>query len=70
MAASSAAAFVSLWRIASDTPDYTADDTTGAGAKKTGGRWNRKGIALIYTAESRALACLETLVHLNRWACR
>jgi RES domain-containing protein len=57
--------FVSLWRIASDTPDYTADDATGAGAKKSGGRWSRKGIAVIYTAESRALACLETLVHLN-----
>jgi RES domain-containing protein len=56
---------VTLWRIATDTPDYTADDTTGAGAKATGGRWNRPGTPLLYSAGSIALACLETLVHLR-----
>lgn len=56
---------VSVWRIAADTPGYTADDLTGAGAKATGGRWNAKGNPLLYTSESRALACLETIVHLN-----
>jgi len=55
----------SVWRIATDTPDYTADDLTGAGAKNTGGRWNRSGNAVLYTAESIALACLETFVHLK-----
>ena len=55
----------SVWRIATDTPDYTSDDMTGAGAKKSGGRWNRIGVAIMYTASSRALACLETIVHLN-----
>jgi RES domain-containing protein len=54
-----------LWRIATDTPDYTADDRTGAGARATGGRWNRPGTALLYAATSRALACLETVVHLS-----
>jgi RES domain-containing protein len=29
----------------------------------TGGRWNQKGIPLIYTAENRALATLEYVVH-------
>jgi RES domain-containing protein len=53
-----------LWRIATDTPDYGADDLTGKGAEKTGGRWNRKGTPLIYSSSSIALACLETLVHL------
>lgn len=53
------------WRIATDTPDYEADDLTGAGAKKTGGRWNEPGTPMLYTSESRALACLETVVHLN-----
>lgn len=53
------------WRIATDTPDYTSDDASGAGAKATGGRWNRQGTALIYAASSIALACLETLVHLG-----
>ncbi|HEY0929643.1 MAG TPA: RES family NAD+ phosphorylase [Gemmatimonas sp.] len=61
--ASLAAAPVTLFRIAADTPAYGADDRTGAGAKKTGGRWNRPDTAVIYAAPSRALACLETLVH-------
>jgi RES domain-containing protein len=55
----------SVWRIATDTPTYTADDMSGAGAKITGGRWNRKGGAVVYCASSIALACLETVVHLN-----
>jgi RES domain-containing protein len=54
-----------VWRIASDTPDYEADDLSGAGAKGTGGRWNAKGVPVVYTSASRALACLETVVHLN-----
>lgn len=56
---------VTLWRIATDTPDYEADDLTGSGARKTGGRWNRPGDALVYASETRALCCLETIVHLN-----
>ena len=55
----------SVWRIAADTPEYTADDLSGAGAKATGGRWNEKGVAMLYTAESIAMACLETVVHLG-----
>lgn len=55
----------SYWRIATDTPAYEADDLSGAGAKATGGRWNETGTAMVYTASSRALACLETVVHLN-----
>ncbi|SCB34105.1 RES family NAD+ phosphorylase [Cupriavidus alkaliphilus] len=53
------------WRIATDTPLYTADDASGAGGRATGGRWNRQGTPLIYAASSIALACLETLVHLG-----
>lgn len=54
-----------LWRIATDTSNYTAADMAGTGAKTTGGRWNEVGVALVYASESRALACLETVVHLN-----
>ena len=54
-----------LWRIASDTPEYQANDLTGRGAELTGGRWNRRGTPLIYASTSRALACLETVVHLG-----
>lgn len=56
---------VFVWRIATDTPTYTADDLNGDGAKATGGRWNRAGMPVVYASESIALACLETLVHLN-----
>jgi RES domain-containing protein len=54
-----------VWRIAADTPGYGADDLSGIGAERTGGRWNRKGTPLIYSSASIALACLETLVHLS-----
>ena len=56
---------VSVWRIGTDTPDYTAEDLKGKGAEITGGRWNRRGAAVIYASKSIALACLETVVHLN-----
>lgn len=56
---------VALWRIAADTPDYAADDLSGKGAERTGGRWNRVGTPMLYTSSTRALAALETIVHLN-----
>jgi RES domain-containing protein len=56
---------ISTWRIATETAVYKADDISGSGAKETGGRWNRKGTALIYTSTTQALACLETVVHFN-----
>ena len=40
-------------------------DLSGFGARITGGRWNHKGIALIYTSENRSLATVETLVHVD-----
>lgn len=54
-----------VWRIGTDTPSYEADDLSGTGAKTTGGRWNEKGFPILYASETRALACLETLVHLG-----
>jgi len=56
---------VIVYRIGIDTPAYEADDLRGKGAEITGGRWNEKGHAAVYAAENRALACLETLVHLG-----
>jgi RES domain-containing protein len=56
---------VVLWRIAKETPDYTADDLSGGGAQAVGGRWNRKGTPAVYASTSIALATLETLAHLG-----
>lgn len=44
--------------------EFAASIWSGYGAREFGGRWNSKGVAVIYTAESRALAAMEQLVHL------
>jgi RES domain-containing protein len=41
-------------------------ELSGLGAKKTGGRWNRKGIAALYAAQNASLAVVEVLVHLDK----
>ncbi len=38
----------------------------GAGSRLVGGRWNSPGQAVVYMAESIALAVLENLVHMTR----
>lgn len=40
------------------------DDFSGEGARLYGGRWNKRGSNMLYTASSRALATVEYLVHL------
>jgi len=54
-----------LWRLASETNTYSADDLSGAGAKATGGRWNSPGSAVTYTGTNIALCVLESIVHFN-----
>ncbi|MAU71189.1 MAG: RES superfamily protein [Pseudozobellia sp.] len=41
------------------------NDLSGIGAEKFGGRWNSKGVRMVYTSQSRALANLEVAVHLT-----
>ena len=38
----------------------------GEGARLAGGRWNSPGRAVVYMAESVALAVMENLVHMSR----
>lgn len=51
------------WRIVAARWADAAFD--GEGARRYGGRWNSPGHAAVYLAGSRALAALETLVHLS-----
>ena len=61
---------VVLWRIAQETREHRADDLSGGGAAKTGGRWNSVGKPVVYSSRTVALAYLETLAHLGREAPR
>lgn len=49
-----------IWRIV--TARFAASAFSGEGARLFGGRWNRKGLPMVYTAESRSLALLEMMV--------
>jgi RES domain-containing protein len=51
---------VTVFRIVKDTWNSGVFD--GEGAKRYPGRWNSRGIPMVYTASSRALAMLEILV--------
>jgi len=51
------------WRIVREK--YLGAAFSGAGAAEYGGRWNLPGTYLVYASQSRALAALELLVHLN-----
>ena len=54
-----------LWRIATQGASWRADDLSGQGAANDPGRWNSRGLPVIYTSTSIALACLETVVHVT-----
>jgi RES domain-containing protein len=40
-----------------------ARDLSGRGAELAGGRWNSKGVALVYTSATRSLCLLEVAIH-------
>ena len=45
---------------------FAATIWSGVGARDYGGRWNSKGVAVVYAAQSLSLAALEQLVHLSK----
>lgn len=51
------------WRVVKT--DYIASALSGDGARRSGGRWNPPGMAVLYASDSLALAMLEVLVHFD-----
>ena len=51
---------LTVWRIL--TTRFADSAFSGEGAGHYGGRWNRKGVPLVYTAGSQSLVMLEMLV--------
>ena len=51
------------WRIVK--AKHAASAFSGKGAADSGGRWNSRGVAVVYASLSKSLAALECLVHLN-----
>jgi len=55
---------VDVWRLTPARHARAAQEAfSGIGARLYGGRWNSKGVAVAYGAESLSLAALEALVH-------
>jgi RES domain-containing protein len=54
---------LTVWRICKAS--YARGAFDGGGARRFPGRWNRRGVAMIYTASSLSLATLECFVHLD-----
>jgi len=51
-----------VWRICARRHAGSMD---GEGARRFGGRWSSRGIAVVYASESIALATLEAFVHFD-----
>lgn len=49
------------WRLVK--AEFAKNAFSGDGARLAGGRWNPKGLSVVYTSSSLALAALELLVH-------
>lgn len=52
-----------FWRICRRR--YAAEAATGEGARLFGGRWNSRGVRVVYASTSLALAAVETFVNLE-----
>lgn len=51
------------WRIVK--AKHAATAFSGEGAFRAGGRWNSRGVRVVYASATKSLAALENLVHLN-----
>src|ERR1700723_2056479 len=52
-----------IWRIC--RAPYATEAFSGEGARRFGGRWNSRGVPMVYCSSSLALAAIELFVHLE-----
>src|ERR1700683_2383062 len=52
-----------FWRICRRR--YASEAASGEGARLYGGRWNSRGVRVVYASTSLALAAVETFVNLE-----
>ncbi len=52
-----------VWRLSRKS--YLDQALEGRGARRFGGRWNSRGVAIAYTSERLELALLEAIMHLD-----
>jgi RES domain-containing protein len=54
-----------VWRLCRQI--HAVGAFSGEGARRYGGRWNPRGVPMIYCSSSLALAAIELFVHLDPW---
>jgi RES domain-containing protein len=52
---------IRAWRLTK--AEHANDAFAGEGARRGGGRWNSKGVRVVYASGSLSLAALEVMVH-------
>lgn len=52
-----------IWRVC--RARFAGEAFSGEGARRFGGRWNSRGVPMVYASSSLALAAIETFVHLE-----
>ena len=52
-----------IWRIC--RARFAGEAFSGEGARRFGGRWNSRGVPMVYASSSLALAAIELFVHLE-----
>lgn len=52
-----------IWRLCRSC--YATEAFSGEGARRFGGRWNSRGVPMVYASTSLALAAIELFVHLE-----
>jgi RES domain-containing protein len=52
-----------IWRIC--RARFAGEAFSGEGARRFGGRWNSRGVPMVYASGSLALAAIELFVHLE-----